>query len=875
MKRFVFAVAIALLTLQCVFAASVYLTDTPTININESDPIFVVANSTLARVGVCTGGQFVYQTTTGGVVCATPNGTLYYAGVGLLLNGTTFSLNTSYTNGLYDVLGSAAARAGVGLSSICSYGIANITTTTSGVLVTCAAQQGTVTSVVFSGPGLNGGTISSSGTVSLNMTYLSSQFDANGSAAARAGTGSSGICMYGVANITTTTSGIQVTCAAQQGTVTGVTAGSGLTGGTITSSGTIGLNMTFVIANAQALNDSAGVAAVNNTATSALSLATTANGTANGKASPGTCPTGYVTQNTTTSGVQCILASTGSVTNVTAGTGLTGGSITSTGTIALNTTYTGTLYDALGAAAARAGTGVSSVCSYGVANVTATTSGLVVTCAAQQGTVTSITAGTGLTGGTITGSGTVAVNTTYLGTLYDTAGAAALRAATGNCPSGQVVMNTTTSGVQCVVAGTTYTAGTGLTLSGSQFALNTTYTGTLYDALGAAAAVNTSANIQSLGFNNVSQDFVNDSASWYPIASGVSLNATKAFAGVCPSGQFINGTFNSSAPSCAPVTATVPYQSSAAGWANNSQNTTTSLNVNVNLPASINIGGHITAGGPYAMDLVVNNSGSASMAMLNLNPAGFNGIDLYRSDLTLMGGYGYGGTGTGMYTGYYYIDGTAAPIGFFSGGSPRGTLTTGGLWGFGTMNPVTLVDINGTATIRGSLDMNSHQIDNVLDPTAAQDAATKSYVDAELVVSLLGSNQSTTATALSNTTIAMSLAANTNYTIDCNVYFQTAATSTGIGLSLTSNATPTYGAWSAMIHSSSTALQNGAFISLTAGNTVLGTAVAAANTPEPAYVLGDVQVGASSLLVYLQFRSEVAGSSATVIRSSMCEAKRQ
>jgi hypothetical protein len=187
------------------------------------------------------------------------------------------------------------------------------------------------------------------------------------------------------------------------------------------------------------------------------------------------------------------------------------------------------------------------------------------------------------------------------------------------------VQNVTNTGVQCVI-GNELTAGTGLTLSGTTFSLNTTYTGGLYYPLSSNPsgfynvttlpadndsmyndtalinAVNTTLNIQSLGFATAANDWINDTGSFYSISNpsgflntsagvealgfnttvqlyGQFLNITTV--GTCPAGQFINGTFNSSTPSCATPTVTVPYQSAAAGWTNDTTNTNTSKVVNI------------------------------------------------------------------------------------------------------------------------------------------------------------------------------------------------------------------------------------------------------------------------------------------------------
>ena len=141
----------------------------------------------------------------------------------------------------------------------------NVTTTTSGTTSQCITPpQGTVTSVI-GGSGLTGGTITVSGTLAINDSYIIALLD--NATIARNGTAT---CTGTDAaqNVTTSASGVTSQCIpVPQGTVTSVGTDGTMTGGTITGSGTLGVNTSIV-----ALQNQSNTFAPNQTFSANLSV---------------------------------------------------------------------------------------------------------------------------------------------------------------------------------------------------------------------------------------------------------------------------------------------------------------------------------------------------------------------------------------------------------------------------------------------------------------------------------------------------------------------------------------------------------------------------------------------------------------------------
>ena len=300
------------------------------------------------------------------------------------------------------------------------------------------SNLGTVTSVA-AGTGLAGGTITTTGTISLASGVIASP-----------GTYSSGISSivvdtYGRVTSVTGSAGYSTTT----GTVTsiGIAAGNGLSGGgTVTSSGTVTLNVgagSYIIANA---DDIAVNANTGNIASTVVAR------DISGNFSAGTITATLSGQATSVSQ------------SLTAGTGLSG------------TAYNGSAAQTW--ALATAGAGAANY-SGGISAINVDAYGRVTSVSGSAGYVTSsgvtsITAGTYLTGGTVTSTGTFAVDAT----TTNTASKIVARDASGNFAAGTITA--TLSGTATNVSGTVAigNGGTGsTTAAGARTSLGATTVG--------------------------------------------------------------------------------------------------------------------------------------------------------------------------------------------------------------------------------------------------------------------------------------------------------------------------------------------------------------------------------------------------------------
>lgn len=338
-----------------------------------------------------------------GTVSIRANTGLIANSTGLYVNNTTISsLVGGFTANNANHLGGVAA-ASYQLNSTLSANVAKLTANNATYLNGTPSSDYQLVSTLSA----NVAGLTSNNTVHLNNQPASYYTNATNLSTGTVPTAR--LATSGTANASTFLRGDQVWASiGGGGTVTDITAGSGLAGGTITGSGTIS-----VLANSGIVSSSSGVA-VNTAFIGTLS----ANNTTylNGQLasyyldasnlSTGIVPTARLASTGTPSSTTFLrgdqtwatISGGGTVTSVGSGTGLTGGPITSTGTLSLATA---------GAGAATYINGISSISVDAYGRVTSVTG----TANYGSGTVTSISAGTGLSGGTITGSGTISLST--------------------------------------------------------------------------------------------------------------------------------------------------------------------------------------------------------------------------------------------------------------------------------------------------------------------------------------------------------------------------------------------------------------------------------------------------------------------------------
>lgn len=135
----------------------------------------------------------------------------------------------------------------------------------------------------------------------------------------------------------------------------------------------------------------------------------------------------------------------------------------------------------------------------------------------------------------------------------------------------------------------------------------------------------------------------------------------------------------------------------------------------------------------------------------------------------------------------------------------------------------------------------------------------------------LTANQSTTGTTpIDITDLAVTLSANTNYIVRCELPYETAAATTGLALSWTTGATVTSARYNYDIRGGSGDDVDGNESETTATTEAIQTS-SNATDDSIAHLSVLIRVGASGGTLTPRFRSEVSGSNVTVFADSFCE----
>jgi len=135
-----------------------------------------------------------------------------------------------------------------------------------------------------------------------------------------------------------------------------------------------------------------------------------------------------------------------------------------------------------------------------------------------------------------------------------------------------------------------------------------------------------------------------------------------------------------------------------------------------------------------------------------------------------------------------------------------------------------------------------------------------------------GADDATTGTALVNATgLDLALAANTTYSFEYYILFQTAATTTGLSVAVNGPASPTLISYTAQVPGELVGNGGGApgtgmysDWGTALDDQITATGVQAANTTYVAHVSGVIRTGATAGTLRPRFRSEVNGSAVTI-----------